>query len=411
MPDGPTAAPANRRPGALAGAPGARRWVASLGGAALILLCGVEHAAPQTPPSPAQNALAGAQVFGSKGCGECHAVNGLGATVGPDLARIAERRSFYDLGAALWNHLPRMAAQMREMGIARPRMTAKELGDLIAFLFTLDYFDRPGDARAGERLFASKQCIRCHQVGGVGGVVGPNLDFLEQYGTPTQIATAMWNHGPQMAEALRERGIARPTFTATELRNLIAYLESGSGGVPAERLYVLPGRADIGRTLFEEKRCVVCHSVAGRGGNLGPALARRGRESLIGFAAAMWNKGPRMTAAMRQRDIPIPQLRADEMADIVAYLYSVRYFTEVGEAARGQQLVVSQGCLRCHSLAGRGGGAAGDLARARGLGSAAAVMAALWNHAFLEAEPERWSPLRPAQLADLAAFFRERARP
>jgi hypothetical protein len=49
-----------------------------------------------------------------------------------------------------------------------------EIGALLAF--TAQYFDRPGDPATGERLFASKRCVGCHAVGGVGGQQGPALD-------------------------------------------------------------------------------------------------------------------------------------------------------------------------------------------------------------------------------------------
>ena len=152
---------------------------------------------------PAQNAMAGAQVFGSEGCVKCHAINGLGGTEGPDLASFPRARTFYDLAAAMWNHRPSMVQRMREFGIEQPHLTARETGDLIAFLYTLDYFDPAGDGGKGEELFAEKHCIICHQVGGVGGVVGPDLASRGQFVAPIQVAAAMWNHGPAMSEAMQ----------------------------------------------------------------------------------------------------------------------------------------------------------------------------------------------------------------
>jgi hypothetical protein len=49
--------------------------------------------------SPSQDPLAGARVFDAKGCIKCHAVGGTGGKVGPDLARTARPRTFYDLAA------------------------------------------------------------------------------------------------------------------------------------------------------------------------------------------------------------------------------------------------------------------------------------------------------------------------
>src|SRR5262245_4661768 len=64
------------------------------------------------PSAPPQDPLAGSRVFGARGCVKCHAVNGIGGRIGPDLGRVARARSFYDLATAMWNHLPRMADRM-----------------------------------------------------------------------------------------------------------------------------------------------------------------------------------------------------------------------------------------------------------------------------------------------------------
>jgi mono/diheme cytochrome c family protein len=378
--------------------------------AALLLAGAAATAAAQPLFGPTQDPVAGSRAFGDKGCGKCHAVNGVGGKVGPDLGRLPRPRSFFDLAAAMWNHLPRMAERMRALGVARPRLDPREAGDLIAFLFTLDYFDPPGNPQTGRRLFSQKKCIVCHQVGDVGGVIGPSLDHLKQYGSPIFVAAAMWNHGPAMTEAMRARGIERPAFKDAELIDLIAYIKSASPLPVVGPLYVLPGRADEGHRLFVEKRCRDCHGVAGKGGGVGPDLAERGvHRSLTQFAAGMWDKAPAMLAAMKARGIPVPQLRAEEMADIVAYLYAVQYFAVPGDRQRGVGVAKAKGCLGCHTLRARDGTAPVELSRVTGLESPAGVVAALWNHSFL-AEPAAatrgWAELRADEMADLLAFLR-----
>ncbi|MDH3456403.1 MAG: cytochrome c [Gemmatimonadota bacterium] len=315
-------------------APAWRRSILSLACTALLLFSAVDVLCAQERGLPTQNALAGSRVFGAEGCGRCHAINGLGGTEAPDLARFPRPRTFFDLAAAMWNHLPRMVERMRELGIERPRLSERDTGDLIAFLYTLDYFDAPGDVDKGRELFRNKRCIACHQVGGDGGVVGPNLSIPGKLVAPIEIATAMWNHGSAMSEVMRERGIERPRFSATELRDLIAFLESQNPEVPEAPLHVLPGLAGDGRRLFSEKGCVQCHAVVGTGGISGPDLAERGAyRSLLAFAAAMWNKVPAMTRAMRARGLSVPQLTPSEMGDLVGYLYSVKFFAQSSEAA------------------------------------------------------------------------------
>lgn len=353
---------------------------------------------------PAQNATAGAGVFGSHGCVGCHSIRGLGGRNGPELAGVADRLSFYGLAAAIWNHLP------RGEGRAEFRMGPRETGNLLAFLYTTSYFDPPGDLETGSRLFARKNCILCHQVRGVGGVVGPDLDLVARYGSPISIAAAMWNHGPSMAEAMRERGIGRPGFTGSELLDLLSWLQSQSREFPQEPVYVLPGSAVRGRALFDGKACSRCHGAAGEGSMVGPNLANRSVDrSLVQFAAAMWNKAPAMNRGMRARGISVPELTAGEMADIVAYLYSVRYFSGSGSVQAGRNVLRSKGCLACHSLGGAGGQRASDLARGREADTPVEAIAGMWRHFGLDEEPGRappaWPLLSPDEMADLAAFL------
>jgi cytochrome c2 len=376
------------------------------------LFIGAMSLAAQAAAGPTQNAAAGASVFGSNGCVHCHAIKGVGGGVGPDLGLIEERRSFFELAAAMWNHLPSMQATMAETGIDRPGLSARETGDLIAFLFTLDYFDAMGDAESGRTLFAEKKCVLCHQVQGAGGVIGPSLDYLSQYSSPMFVAAAMWGHGPGMAETMRSLRVERPRFTGSEFRDLMAFFQSVSDASHTGPMYVLPGRADVGRELFSSKSCLRCHSVRGSGGQIGPPLGGRGLEwSASDFVAALWNKAPSMQAAMLAAGVLIPDLSAEEMADLVAYLYSVNYFSETGDARRGRQLVTQKGCLQCHQLDARGGAAAPDLAEITGLVTQTDVVAALWSHTTTGVEASAgesagWPALSSSDMADLVAFLR-----
>jgi mono/diheme cytochrome c family protein len=383
---------------------------------AALVLGSLDAAWAQPVFSPSQDPLAGSRVFGVKGCVKCHSINGVGGKVGPDLARRLRPRSFYDVATAMWNHLPRMAGRMKQLGITRPHLTAQEAGDLVGFLYTLNYFDPPGNTAAGRQLFSEKKCIVCHQVGGTGGVVGPNLDSLNQFASPIYVASAMWNHGPAMAEVMKAKGVERPTFTAQELRDLIAFLAPATGGAPEGPLYVLPGRPELGRELFVEKKCIQCHSVGGVGGQVGPDLVALGvRRSPVEFAATIWNKAPAMMAAMATRNITVPQLRPEDMADLVAYLYSLRYFASGGSVPKGWVVASNKGCLHCHAVSGERGKPASDLTRAKGLDSSAAVLAALWNHTLVlptvAGQRLGWPMLKADEMADLVTLLESISQP
>ncbi|MGH7808697.1 MAG: c-type cytochrome, partial [Candidatus Binatia bacterium] len=348
-------------------------------GTIIVLFFAAQSPAQQFGGS-SQDPLAGSRVFGNKGCSQCHAVNGVGGKIATDLGRIAKPRTFYDLASAMWNHMPEMAAQMRKLNKPPPQLSARETGDLIAFLATINYFDPGGDAKAGKKIFADKQCVVCHQIERVGGVFGPSLVSVVQFG-PIFFAATMWNHGPSMAQAMQARGIKRPQFSGNELRDLIAYVKSVSSGRGDQPMQVLPGRVEDGERLFAARGCVDCHGIRGAGGPVAPALSgKRIYSSLFEFAAAMWNKGPLMMREMQRRAITVPPLHADELAAIVGFLYSVEYFTGPGDPRRGEEIVTAKGCLACHSIGGKGGRLAPDFEKIQGLNEPANVVAAMWNH-------------------------------
>lgn len=373
----------------------------------------VAWAQPQPPPpfAPAWAMLAGWDVFAKGGCGKCHGIRGVGGGIGPDLGRIETGKSFFELGAAMWNHLPRMGAKMRELGIERPRLTPVELSNVIAFLFTAQYYDELGDAKVGERLYTVKGCILCHEVGGRGERVGPGLDFLKRANSPVLVAAAMWNHGPEMADAMKAKGMVRPTFQGKEMVDLVAFIVAAAKDGAGATAQVVPGTPERGQKVFSEKRCVVCHSVGGKGGKVGPDLGRRGHHvSLVRFAALMWNHGLTMWARMKERGIEVPRLAGQEMADIVAYLYVSHYFDQAASAERGRQLLQSKGCLTCHSVRGKGGKISADFATSKLVGSPAGLIAGMWNHSrYMEAQVQRqeipWPILTGRELADIAAYL------
>lgn len=167
------------------------------------------------------DASRGEAIFHQRGCNRCHAVRGKGGRVGPDLGRRAWVTSFTGVAIAQWKHAAGMRAAMTERGIAAPELTSQEMAHVIVYLFSAAYADDPGSPRRGAALFEQKGCAACHD-----GGVGPSLGGYRGRATPVRLAHDLWKHGPAMLERMRDRGIRWPSFTGTELRDLIAALNA-----------------------------------------------------------------------------------------------------------------------------------------------------------------------------------------
>jgi len=77
------------------------------------------------------NAERGKRVFADKNCAVCHNDPSSGA---PNLAGHQGAYSDITMVAALWEHGPRMLAEMERRKLAWPRFTAEQMSDLIAYL-------------------------------------------------------------------------------------------------------------------------------------------------------------------------------------------------------------------------------------------------------------------------------------
>jgi mono/diheme cytochrome c family protein len=367
------------------------------------------------------NPVAGSQIFIEKGCVLCHAIRGEGGSIGPDLGRVELNHSLLEVAGIMWSHSPRMTEKLEELRAIRPTFTPKEMGDLIAFLYFLNYFGQSGDPKTGARLFKEKGCMRCHQVGSKGGQVGPALDSYKQYVSPIFMARALWNHGPEITAAMKKLGIKRPKLVGDDLNHILAYIQAASSTV-VERRFLEPGNPQRGLEIFRKKGCFRCHAIKGRGGRIGPDLGRLPelRGSLTHIAGTMWNHGPAMWAAMRRMKTKPPKLTAEEMNDLVTFLYFLQYIDEPGDAKIGRALFSEKGCAQCHTLKEAEEGkitlARGQTRDTGALSSPLAVVTAMWNHAprmerVAEARRLTWPRFQGREMADLVAYILSRAGP
>ena len=78
----------------------------------------------------------------------------------------------------------------------------------------------------GRALYASKGCVACHSINGVGGEDAPNLDAhsMEPYMNLFEFAARMWRGAANMIALQEEVFGEQIEFTGAELADIIAFL-------------------------------------------------------------------------------------------------------------------------------------------------------------------------------------------
>ena len=167
-----------------------------------------------------------------------------------------------------------------------------------------------------------------------------------------------------------------------------------------------------GRFVLEQKGCLSCHAINGEGGNIGSDLGQRKfYGSFLELASIMWNHSPEMARRMRELDLRYPRFSRQEITELIAYLYYLRYLGEPGDLYRGRLLVKEKGCLTCHSVGGKGGDSAPAFDQLAKYVSPLFLAQALWNHGpEMDKQIREKGLQRPTfqkgEIVDLSAYIR-----
>ena len=156
------------------------------------------------PPSDS-----GEKLFASKGCTECH--------VGKHaLELLLKNQTLTEIAVDMWNHQPSMKNPP-------PTFTPEEMQQIIQYIWAKQYFRGTGSAARGKTVFAAKNCATCHNDSASGA---PKLSKGKDAYSDITMVAALWDHGPQMLDSMTARKLAWPRFTAQEMEDVIAYLNS-----------------------------------------------------------------------------------------------------------------------------------------------------------------------------------------
>jgi mono/diheme cytochrome c family protein len=211
----------------------------------------------------------------------------------------------------------------------------------------------------GRAVFEESGCIGCHKLQGVGGLVGPELDKVGAHRSPDWLLTHFKN------PAAVTPGSAMPPIKASDadLNALTLYVLSFTGE-PLSAYYVsmktIPG-PQAGRRLVEEKGCIGCHSIGGKGGGIGPAL-----DQVASRRDAQWiNAHFRNPAAVSPGSVmPQYNFSEQEIRALTEFLLSLSDTNVIGYLKipalmnpldRGKAVFKKYGCAGCHGPDGQGG--------------------------------------------------------
>lgn len=113
----------------------------------------------------------------------------------------------------------------------------------------------------GRKLFASKGCVVCHSINGVGGEDAVALDAATMGGVmnPFDFAAKMWRGAATMISVQEEELGEQIEFTGNELANIIAFVHSAEeqkkfseADIP-EKISKLMGHVESGTEEHKEK--------------------------------------------------------------------------------------------------------------------------------------------------------------
>jgi len=167
----------------------------------------------------------GEKLFAEKRCIECHS-GGIGTEAGRVNLRPRTKGSLMTIAGSMWNHGPKMWADMDRRGFSGVALTSDEMSDIIGYLYFLQFVDAPGVAARGRTVFREKRCTRCHASQEGGAAVAPDLAKTEKLKTQLEVVTEMWNHASTMERKMLEESLEWPVFRGGEMADLIAYLLS-----------------------------------------------------------------------------------------------------------------------------------------------------------------------------------------
>jgi cytochrome c2 len=283
--------------------------------------------------------IRGKRVFSEKGCASCHQLESgeSPASAGPP---VDQWKTLFDTAgwtSSLWNHAGSMLELMERSKTAWPLFTEQEMVDLLLYLRTSVELERPiheliaSDATSGRAVFVDRGCVDCHTLGeSASGKV--NLENTARDArSMSGLASAMWNHIPQMYGKKAESNGHLDSLTPSQVASLASYFYT-------EGAFSEKGNADKGKMVFSKKECDTCHLDGASA--LEPANGKR--FNAPSMMSAVWSHGPSMLDEMSDRGVDWPEFSEKEMEDLISFLNDGRSLRVAEQPIKSEKHLTEQ---------------------------------------------------------------------
>ena len=209
----------------------------------------------------------------------------------------------------------------------------------------------------GRQVFEESGCRGCHKLNGVGGVLGPELAKVGARRSPE------WLKKHFVAPASVTPGSAMPPqkFSEPDLEGIILFMLSLTGdSAPGyyASMKVIPSRNE-GQRLFQQKGCIGCHSVEGKGGKVGPALDDVGQRRTPDWMMQHFRDPQSVTPGTVMPRFGFTETEARALTDFLLHMREQKMAlslpSQMLPVERGREVYRKYGCAGCHGAEAKGG--------------------------------------------------------
>ena len=209
----------------------------------------------------------------------------------------------------------------------------------------------------GQQVFETVGCRGCHKLGGSGGILGPELDKVGA----RRSADWLKKHFLAPASVTPGSGMPPQKLAEKDLEAITLFMLSQTGeSAPGyyASMKVIPS-ASAGQRLFQQKGCISCHSVNGKGGAIGPALDDVGLRRKPDWIIQHFRDPQSVTpnSVMPRLGFNESEIRA--LPDFVMGLHEHKVALSLpslmNPVERGHEVFRKYGCAGCHGQDAKGG--------------------------------------------------------